>query len=135
MDDAFANSPTTVLLAACTSFDAISVSYKAAIDVLVRLERTEMTSAVPCLLNATTGTFLVEAGTGKHVAALGGVQIAAGADARITLPPTNGTRWDTPPWSRTEPIPLPLYSASALRPCLSDGLRLYPEGRGSGAKP
>jgi hypothetical protein len=130
VDDAFVHSPNAVLLAPCASFDAVSVPYKAAMDALLRLERQEMTPAVPCLLNGDTGTFLVEAGTGRQIAALGGVQITSGDDAQIMLPPTGGARWDTPPWSRTERMPLNLPSASDIRSSLADGLRLYPHETG-----
>jgi hypothetical protein len=122
--------PDTVLLAACSSFDAISVPYEAAADALLRLDREETTSAAPCLFYGDTGTFLVEVSTGKQVAELEGVQVATGPDALIVVPPTSGARWDTPPWSRTERMSLALPSASDIRAALADGLHLYPRVTG-----
>lgn len=120
----FARNPTTALLAACTKFDAVTASRRVVADALVRLDR--MGAVLPCLLYRETGTFLVARGSGAHVSALAGVQVMAGADARITLPPTHGARWDTPPWHLTKRAPLELSSAAVLHSCLEEGLRLYP---------
>ncbi|MFF4482903.1 hypothetical protein ACH4TQ_50870 [Streptomyces sp. NPDC021218] len=129
---AFAHNSSTVLLAACTKFDAVTTPRKAATSALVRLDR--KSTALPCLLCGETGTFLVARGSGVHVSALAGVQVMAGADARITLPPTSGVRWDTPPWHLTERTPLKLPSAVVLLSCLEEALRLYPR-RETGIRP
>ncbi|MDQ0601983.1 hypothetical protein QF037_006328 [Streptomyces canus] len=130
VEDAFTSNPNTVLLASCSSFDAVSISYSAAAEVLIRLERMEL--LVPCLLSGDTGTFLVKAGSGKHVASLGGVEVAAGGAARMVLPPTAGARWDTPPWRRSERAPVALHNADVVGPFLSGALRLYPLCSGTG---
>ncbi|MEU4896220.1 hypothetical protein AB0B12_26290 [Streptomyces sp. NPDC044780] len=124
VDNAFAHDSSAVLWAACTKFDAVTTPRKAATSALVRLDR--RSTALPCLLCGETGTFLVARGSGVHVSALAGVQVMTGADARITLPPTNGVRWDTPPWHLTERAPLKLPSAVVLLSCLEEALRLYP---------
>ena len=85
---------------------------------------------MPCVLFGDKGTFLVAAGTAEELTELAGVEILAGPGARIVLPPTNGARWDTPPWSPTERTPLTLPGAGVLRPGLRDGLRLW-AGRGT----
>ncbi|GAA1139102.1 hypothetical protein GCM10009579_74150 [Streptomyces javensis] len=112
------------MLAACTKFDAVTASRKVVTAALVRLDR--IGAILPCLLYGETGTFLVARGSGVHVSALAGVQVMAGAYARITLPPTRGARWDTPPWRLTKRAPLELPSAAVLHSCLEEGLRLYP---------
>lgn len=129
---AFARNSSTVLLAACTKFDAVTTSRKAATAALVRLDRRG--TALPCLLCGETGTFLVARGSGVHVSPLAGVQVMSGADARITLPPTHGVRWDTPPWHLTERAPLKMPSAIDLLSCLEEALRLYPR-RETGIRP
>ncbi|QYX80247.1 hypothetical protein [Streptomyces akebiae] len=123
LEDAFTSNPNTVLLASCSSFDAVSIPYRAATEALIRLERKEL--SVPCLLSGERGIFLVEAGSGHRVAALGGVEVAAGDAARMILPPTVGARWDTPPWRRSERVPVKLHNTDVVGPFLSGALRLF----------
>ncbi|MGW4073779.1 hypothetical protein ACWELB_09715 [Streptomyces asiaticus] len=126
VEDAFVHNPSTVVLAACAEFDAVSVPRKAATEALVRLDRKG--KVVPCLLHGDTGTFLAARGTGPCASTLPSVQVTAGRDARIILPPTIGARWDTPPWHPTERAPLELPSARVLCSFLDEGLRFYGVG-------
>lgn len=112
--------PAAVLVTPCAGFDLVVTPYRLGIDALLLLERADL--HVPCVLRtgrAQQAAFLVRPATGRPLAGVGFVRVEAGPGAVLTLPPSPGARWDTPPWHRTRPEPLPLLDAMDLVPAFA----------------
>ncbi|MFI0742778.1 hypothetical protein ACH4PU_32555 [Streptomyces sp. NPDC021100] len=109
----------------CTAFDAVTVAHRVGASALVWIERE--IGLVPCLSQGHAAmTFLVQPGTSADLAALEGISCTTGT-GQISLPPSAGVRWDTPPWQAISAHrePLPLHAAAHLKPGLRDALRLH----------
>lgn len=111
-DRLFGDDPTVVLRTPCAGFDLVSVPYELGLDALVLIERADV--RIPCIRRPEEVTFLVRMATGQFLADVDFTRVEAVPDGLLTLPPTAGTRWDTPPWLSSSPEPLPLPEATTL---------------------
>lgn len=95
-----------VVQTGCSRFDAVTVPYVLGSAALLDIERRP--TLFPCLkVGDEVITFLVRAGTGGYLASLS-CRIDSGEGPLLTLPPSPGVQWDTPPWDTTAPGPAPL---------------------------
>jgi hypothetical protein len=84
---------------------------------LVVIERADM--HVPCVVHAKEVALLVQPETGATLVDFDFVQVEANREATLTLPPSHGSRWDTPPWLSSHPEPTHLVSGDALLSALA----------------
>lgn len=103
IDAALQEAPGGSLIAATVHFDAVIVPYRIAMAAMLRLDRV---SPVPCLVtHGVTAALLVLPATGRYATVHSTVEVRTGPDGWIALPPSNGARWDTPPWVESTHTP------------------------------
>ncbi|MFC5802291.1 hypothetical protein [Streptomyces formicae] len=115
--------PGAGLITPTARFDALVMPRQLGMAAMVSLDRV---APVPCLIDDTRAILLVLPSTGRCALsdqALTAVELRAGPDQWIAVPPSHGTRWDTPPWSEETHAPIPLLHGGDLRPQLSEALR------------
>ncbi|MFF8786813.1 hypothetical protein [Streptomyces sp. NPDC015125] len=119
--------PHTVIETLCAdTFDAVNLPYAAGCDALIWLDRHySQVPRIPSFRDGKSVTFLVQPGAALRLQGLDAVSVVSGPAGRITLPPTPGVRWDTPPWCATTPAPIELADAQNLRPGLERALQLH----------
>jgi hypothetical protein len=118
--------PGAALIAPTVRFDAILLPKTAGMAAMVSLDRT---GPAPCLVEGETAILLALPATGRY--ALGddvhpAVEVRTGPEQWIALPPSHGTRWDTPPWDEQTYTPLPLLHGARLQPHVADALTHMP---------
>jgi len=116
--------PSAVMQTRGEGFDTVSVPRGLGSDVLLNVDRSPVT--FPSFrVGDDVVTFLVEAGTGACLADISEARIESGA--LVPLPPTQGLRWDTPPWDiyADGPKALKLPHARDLRKSLDTALRTH----------
>lgn len=116
--------PSAVVQTRGEGFDTVSVPRALGSDVLLNIDRSPVT--FPSLVAGDdVVTFLVQAGTGGCLADISEARIETGA--LVSLPPTPGLRWDTPPWDfyADSPTVLELPHARDLRKSLDTALRTH----------
>ncbi|MGW1976552.1 hypothetical protein [Streptomyces sp. NPDC001889] len=101
----------------CVSrFDAVVVAGDVGAQLALLVERDHRLEAegvvLPCLIAGAERVFFVSAGSGR-LAKGEGIRVLSG-DQRVTLPPSDDLRWETPPWSRGAPEPIALPDARVL---------------------
>lgn len=112
IEEALQEAPGGSLIAATIPFDAVLVPYPIAMAVMLRLDRI---SPVPCLVtHGATANLLVLPATGRYAAVHPRVEVRTGPDGWIALPPSNGARWDTPPWAESTHTPHELLSGQEV---------------------
>ncbi|MFD9688389.1 hypothetical protein ACFWXO_21845 [Kitasatospora sp. NPDC059088] len=88
--------PGAGLLATTSMFDALVFPRTTGMAAIVNLEKI---AQVPCIVTDESVTLLILPATGRYARTVGAdVRIRSGPDDWIALPPSHGTRWDTPPW-------------------------------------
>ncbi|EFG03915.1 hypothetical protein BV309_34295 [Streptomyces clavuligerus] len=98
-------------------FDVVAVPARLGRELALLIER-DLEQAVdgavlPCLLGGEKRFFLVRAGSARDIPTAGGVQVLSG-EQRLVLPSSPELRWETPPWSRTEPVAVELPDGDML---------------------
>ncbi|MFE7531101.1 hypothetical protein ACFU7Y_36140 [Kitasatospora sp. NPDC057542] len=89
-------SPGAGLIAWTTRFDALVVPRDVGMAAMVVLEKV---AQVPCIVTDESVTLLTLPATGRYAKAdRAGVKVRSGPSDWIAVPPSHGTRWDTPPW-------------------------------------
>ncbi|MFD7030229.1 hypothetical protein ACFWAR_19520 [Streptomyces sp. NPDC059917] len=122
---AFAAAPGAGVIVCCTGFDAVILAHAIGMSAMLRLDGAGL--HVPCLTAAhDTATLLVQEGTGALLAEHPGVQVRAGREAWVAMPPSYGVRWDT------APLLAPLLPAAAVRPHIEQVLKLASPARVQG---
>ncbi|MCM2393628.1 hypothetical protein [Streptomyces albipurpureus] len=95
-------------------FDAVVMPADAGRKVVLAMQRgkdhQDVGAVVPCLLAGSWRIFFVQARTGSVIS---GARVLS-AMQRVALPPTEGSRWEVPPWSRAEPRRIELPNAQIL---------------------
>ncbi|MEV6740455.1 hypothetical protein AB0N14_27295 [Streptomyces sp. NPDC051104] len=92
---ALETSPGASLIAATTHFDAVVLPRAIGLHAMVLLDGR---TGVPCLMQGDTTVLLVLPATGRYCLVHADVELRSGEDGWVALPPSNGVRWDTPPW-------------------------------------
>lgn len=118
--------PGAALIAVTGTFDAIVMPRRTGMATMVSLDRV---APVPCLTNDAQATLFVLPSTGRY--ALGedtliGVELRTGQGQWIALPPSHGTRWDTPPWNEQTRAPVTLLHGQDVRPHLAEAFARVP---------
>lgn len=89
-------SPGAGLIAWTTRFDALVLPRAVGMAAMVVLERV---AQVPCIVTGESVILLVLPATGRYASvACGDLEVRSGSGNWIAVPPSHGTRWDTPPW-------------------------------------
>lgn len=117
-----AEAPGASLIAPTQLFDAIVLPRLCGMAAMVSLDRL---APVPCLTTADQAALFVQPSTARYAVDGGipaGVELRSGPGAWVALPPSHGTRWDTPPWHEQTHEPLPLLHGKDLRPHITDVL-------------
>ncbi|MFD5509045.1 hypothetical protein ACFWIB_14880 [Streptomyces sp. NPDC127051] len=117
-----AAAPGAALIATTAACDALVMPRRIGMATMVSLDRV---APVPCLIDSSRAFLLVLPATGRY--ALGGrtgsaVELRSGPQQWIALPPSNGTRWDTPPWNEQTNDPIPLLHGGDVRAHLTEAL-------------
>ncbi len=126
LGEELAASPGVALIAPTLAFDAIVLPKPYGMAAMVSLDRV---APVPCLVQAEYAALFVLPCTARYALPGGGhpqVQVRSGPGHWVALPPTHGTRWDTPPWHEQTHRPLPLLHGRDLCDHLSEALRMAP---------
>lgn len=95
---------------------------------MVSLDRA---ATVPCLVDRARAVLFVLPATGRYALredAHSGVELRSGPGQWVALPPTHGTRWDTPPWHEQTYRPVQLLHGRDLQDHLHEALRVAHEG-------
>ncbi|MFE6049379.1 hypothetical protein ACFQ6N_01320 [Kitasatospora sp. NPDC056446] len=112
-------SPGAGLIAWTTGFDALVFPRTAGMAAMVALDKV---AQVPCIVTDESVILLVLPATGRHVTAYrADVGLRSGSGDWIAVPPSHGTRWDTPPWVPRANTPIPLLHGTEVGHCLSQG--------------
>ncbi|MEV5774203.1 hypothetical protein AB0L49_23585 [Streptomyces antimycoticus] len=111
----FAAAPGAGVIAPTLQFDAVVLPRPVAMFALVLAEREG--PPVPCVNDRHRSALLVAPGTARAVLSTFSrtvVKVRSGPDQWVALPPSHGTRWDTPPWDEMTGEPVTLPDAAAL---------------------
>ncbi|MGW6248043.1 hypothetical protein [Streptomyces roseolus] len=113
IEHAYTQAPGAGIIAPCDPFDAVALPHSIGMALLLMLDRFAIYA--PSLTTPTGQvTVLVENGTGHRLAqTFAELTVHSGPGAWIALPPSHGTRWDTPPLPRRH-----LPHALTIRPHL-----------------
>ncbi|PJE96332.1 hypothetical protein CUT44_17515 [Streptomyces carminius] len=117
--------PGAALIAPTAAFDALVVPRLVGMAALVMLERE---ARVPCIVMGGRAVLLVLSGTGGEAAAVSGrrpVEVRTGTGGWVALPPSHGTRWDTPPWAEPAAAPLRLMHGRDIGCRLAEAFRCH----------
>jgi hypothetical protein len=98
VSEAVQTAPGASLITITERFDALVLPQRVAMAAMVTLDKI---SPVPCIIQAQSGqsaVLLVLPATGRYAAVNPRVEVRTGAAGWLALPPSNGLRWDTPPW-------------------------------------
>ncbi|MFJ4627214.1 hypothetical protein [Streptomyces sp. NPDC088847] len=115
---ALETSPGAGLIAFTERFDAVLVPRYIGMAAMVSLDRG---TPVTCLvLSREVYALLVLPATGRYAAVTSGVEVRTGEEGWIPLPPSRGSRWDTPPWLEGTSTPRTLISGDEVRHVLAD---------------
>ncbi|MEU9334073.1 hypothetical protein AB0D49_13075 [Streptomyces sp. NPDC048290] len=99
-------------------FDAVLVPHQIGMAAMTRLDHSH---SVPCLVtDSRTATLLVLPTTGQDADVDDCVEVRTGEYGWIALPPSHGTRWDTPPWLDATRAPRTLIHGGAVGRQLRD---------------
>lgn len=120
LKEEFRAAPGAGVIAATTAFDAVVLPRRVGMAAMVCLDRQGPT---PCLLRDDVVVLLVQPRTGGALANLA-VEIRAGDDDWIALPPSHGVMWDTPPWDDVTGDALTLRSGLDAHACVAEAFRL-----------
>ncbi|MGW2081976.1 hypothetical protein ACWCOW_34535 [Streptomyces sp. NPDC001939] len=123
-DELMEGPPCSVVQIRRKGFDTVTVPRTLGSDALLALDRGPV--HVPSLLVKDDAvTFLVQAGTGRYLAHISNALVEDDGLHLLTLPPSPGVRWDTPPWDvyADAPMPLRLPDARAMLSSLETALR------------
>lgn len=130
--------PGAALIAPTLPFDALVLPKWSGIAVVTWLDRNG--KAMPCLLQGEDlAVLLVLPATGRYAlpepegTSPSTVEVRSGPGQWVALPPSHGTRWDSPPWHEQTHQPLPLLHGQDLLLPLTEALRVTAEP--SGAQP
>ncbi|MEO3976373.1 hypothetical protein [Streptomyces sp. CAU 1734] len=119
--EAIQNEPGAGLIASTVVFDALVMPRAVCMTAMVRLDA-EAPVPVPCLLfGKAAAALLVLPGTGRHaltIRSAAAVDVRTGPEQWVALPPSQGTRWDTPPWADPAGEPVRLLHGSDVKPHL-----------------
>ncbi|MFG2918571.1 hypothetical protein ACGF0D_37515 [Kitasatospora sp. NPDC048298] len=89
-------SPGAGLIAWTTRFDALLLPRTIGMAAMVVLEKV---AQVPCIVTVESVILLVLPATGRYASAsCDDLEVRSGPGDWIAVPPSHGTRWDTPPW-------------------------------------
>ena len=119
--DVLQTAPGVSLITATTHFDAVLVPHNIAMAALVRLDRV---SPVPCLVYGDTAALLVLPATGRYALVHPDAEARTGPDGWVALPPSQGVRWDTPPWNEQTGEPHPLLNGADVGRHLAEAFKL-----------
>ncbi len=114
--------PGAALIAHTASFDALVMPRRIGMATMVALDRV---APVPCLTDTARAILFMLPATGRY--ALGDepppfIELRTGSRQWIALPPSHGTRWDTPPWNEQTSAPIPLLHGGDIRPRLAEAI-------------
>ncbi|MFE5713457.1 hypothetical protein ACFQ7J_21910 [Streptomyces sp. NPDC056501] len=99
---AFDSAPGAGIIVPCSEFDAVTVPRDLGLALMHMLDR--FNTHAPCMTaDHGQATVLVAPGTGRTLAGITAALVHTGPDAWIALPPSHGTRWDTPPAPHSPP--------------------------------
>jgi hypothetical protein len=105
-----------------THFDAITLPRQAGMAAMVAIDHI---APMPCIVTAEHATLLVLPATARYAldgGDLPGIEVSIGPDQWVALPPSHGTRWDTPPWDEQTGAPVSLLHGSTLRGLLAEAV-------------
>lgn len=113
--------PGAALIATTAAIDAVVLPRVCGMAAMASLDRI---APVPCLTEGERAILLVLPATGRYALAEQhpAVQVRGGPEQWIPLPPTHGTRWDTPPWNEQTHQPVALLHGGDLKPHLAAAL-------------
>lgn len=117
-----AATPGVALIATTAAFDALLVPKRVGMAAMASLDRI---APVPCLTDNAQAVLLVLPATGRYALASQPsptVELRSGPEQWLALPPSRGTRWDTPPWNEQTGHPVALLHGGDVRPHLDKAL-------------
>lgn len=121
--EALEGAPGASLIAPTLAFDALLMPRDLGMAAMLSLERV---AVVPCFLQGDRAGLLMLPATGRYVARHPLLELRSGLDDWVALPPSHGSRWDTPPWCEQTGRPLPLLHAGEVDRHLRPILAMYP---------
>ncbi|MFI9580623.1 hypothetical protein ACIHCQ_01970 [Streptomyces sp. NPDC052236] len=122
--------PGAALIAETLPFDAIVLPRWEAMAAMVSLDRF---AVVPCLVQESHAVLFVLPATGRYALPGDGctnVEVRSRPGQWVALPPSHGTRWDTPPWHEQTHQPVPLLHGRDLHEHLTEALGIAVAQRG-----
>jgi hypothetical protein len=132
VEDALETAPGASLIAATRQFDAVLVPHRIGMATMAWLDRSH---PVPCLVtDSNVAALLVLPATGRYAAVHACVEVRTGEDGWIALPPSHGTRWDTPPWLEATRTPRELLNGQEVGRHLREVIRMSTVARSRGAR-